>query len=62
MKLLFYRYGSICEPDIIEGFEELGFEISEISHEMYNKSAATGRSLTARGSMILRFISIVRRK
>ena len=27
MKLLIYRYGSICEPDIIEGFQELGFEI-----------------------------------
>lgn len=30
MKVLLYRYGSICEPDIIEGFKELGFEVSEM--------------------------------
>lgn len=38
MKLLIYRYGSICEPDIIEGFQELGFEICEITEEVHNKS------------------------
>ena len=37
MKLLFYRYGSICEPDVIEGFHELGFTVDEITAEMYNK-------------------------
>lgn len=37
MKLLFYRYGSICEPDIIEGFQELGFSVDEITTEIYNK-------------------------
>lgn len=38
MNILFYRYGSICEPDIIEGFEELGFTINEITDEISDKS------------------------
>lgn len=37
MKLLFYRYGNICEPDIIEGFEELGLEVEQITEEITNK-------------------------
>ncbi|MGN0350667.1 MAG: DUF3880 domain-containing protein [Roseburia sp.] len=37
MNLLLYRYGSICEPDIIEGFEELGFTVDTITEEMTNK-------------------------
>ena len=24
MNILFYRYGSICEPDLIKGFSDLG--------------------------------------
>ena len=38
MNLLFYRYGSICEPDIIEGFRELGNQVTEITLEIYNKN------------------------
>lgn len=38
MNILFYRYGSICEPDIIEGFEELGFCVDCISNEISNKT------------------------
>ena len=38
MKILFYRYGSICEPDIIHSFQELGNEVTEITVEIYNKS------------------------
>lgn len=38
MKLLFYRYGSICEPDIITGFQELGHTVFEITEEITNKS------------------------
>ena len=36
MKLLFYRYGSICEPDVIDGFQELGHTVREITTEMTN--------------------------
>ena len=37
MKILFYRYGSICEEDIIEAFHEYGIETQEILEEVYNK-------------------------
>ena len=37
MKILFYRYGSICEPDIIDGFCDLGNEVVTITEEIYNK-------------------------
>lgn len=37
MKLLFYRYGSICEPDIIEGFRELGLTVEQLTDEIQNK-------------------------
>lgn len=37
MKILFYRYGSICEPDIIDAFCELGHEVAELSEEIHNK-------------------------
>lgn len=38
MNLLFYRYGSICEPDIIESFKHLGFAVDEDTREIYNKN------------------------
>lgn len=37
MKILLYRYGSICEPDIIAGLHELGHDVEEITEEIYNK-------------------------
>lgn len=40
MKLLFYRYGSICEPDVIQGFRELGHTVLEITEEITNKTIA----------------------
>lgn len=38
MNLLFYQYGSICEPDIISAFQELGFHVDTITEEIYDKS------------------------
>ena len=38
MNILCYRYGSIVEPDIIDGFKELGNQVSEICLEIYNKN------------------------
>ena len=29
MKIYIYRYGSICEPDIIDAFKRLGFQVDE---------------------------------
>lgn len=37
MNLLFYRYGSICEPDFAEGFKELGNNVDELTYEIYDK-------------------------
>lgn len=37
MNILFYRYNSICEPDIIEVMNRLGHGITEITEEMKNK-------------------------
>ena len=45
MNILFYRYGSICEPDIITGFKELGNQVSEITAEIYNKNISPSESV-----------------
>ena len=37
MKITFYRYGSICEPDIIRAFETAGYEITEYGLEVTEK-------------------------
>lgn len=37
MRILFYRYGNICEPDIISGFQELGNDVVEITVEITQK-------------------------
>ena len=37
MKVLFYRYNSICEPDYIMSFKKAGLEVAEITEEMYRK-------------------------
>lgn len=38
MEILFHRYGSICEPDIIEAFKALGIEVDEEKSEMTEKN------------------------
>ena len=37
MRILFYRYNSICEPDILNVFCENGYETDSITAEMDNK-------------------------
>ena len=37
MRVLFYRYGSICEPDIIMTFQNAGFTVDEYTTEMTKK-------------------------
>ncbi len=53
MKILFYRYGSICEPDIIEGFEELGHTVSQITEEITNKELVFGDSARIVGDYLM---------
>lgn len=44
MHILIYRYGSICEPDVITGFEELGNQVSGVTVEITDKNiSATER-------------------
>ena len=43
MNILFYRYGSICEPDIITGFLELGNTVHELTMEITEKNVPTAR-------------------
>lgn len=42
MKVLFYCYGSICEPSILESLQEYGLEVMEITAEVYNKKILPG--------------------
>ena len=46
MNILIYRYGSICEPDVITGFEELGNHVHEITAEIYNKDLLPSEGVT----------------
>lgn len=47
MNILFYRYNSICEPDILGVLTRLGHKVTEVTEEMKNKK------LGARGQMNL---------
>ena len=38
MKIYFYRYGSICEPDVIDSFKRLGLDVDEETIEISNKN------------------------
>lgn len=38
MEILFHRYGSICEPDIIAAFKSLGVNVLEEDTEIYQKN------------------------
>lgn len=45
MKALLYRYGSVCEPDIIDTLKRLGFEVIEETAEIYNKQLTPKESM-----------------
>lgn len=38
MKIFIYRYGSLCEPDIIDAFRRIGLTVDEETAEIHNKS------------------------
>ncbi len=42
MKILFYRYGSICEPDITQALRENGHTVTELTEEITNKNLFLG--------------------
>lgn len=39
MNVLIYRYGSICEPDIIEAFKKMQLNVIEENAEITNKKS-----------------------
>lgn len=45
MNILFYRYNSICEPDLIAVLEELGHSVEEMTEEMTNKNISAAEQL-----------------
>ena len=45
MRVLFYRYGSICEPDIIRTFQNAGFTVDEYTVEMRKKDITPQKSV-----------------
>ncbi len=53
MKVLFYRYGSICEPDIIDTFREMGLEIDEYRNEMTVKDEEPGAIVSRLGDYLM---------
>lgn len=46
MKILFYRYNSICEPYIIDAFKELGHDVYEITAEVERKNVSAQECLS----------------
>ena len=38
MKMVFYRYGSICEPDYLEAFQMVGLDVVSIDAEITDKN------------------------
>ena len=46
-KILFYRYGSICEPDVIDGFCRLGLEVKEEVTQVQNKQTTAEETVRA---------------
>lgn len=45
MNILFYRYNSICEPDMIEALQELGHSVDEERAEMTNKQVSPSETI-----------------
>ncbi len=59
MNILFYRYNSICESSIISVWKKLGYQVTEITEEMENKSLLPkDQLLLVSGPLILYSVSI----
>lgn len=53
MKIVFYRYNSICEPGYMEAFSSLGIEVVEETSEMYCKSISGDERIERIATLIL---------
>ncbi len=52
MNILFYRYGSICEPDIITTFQNLGLTVIEETTEIHDKKRRPSACMEAVDKLI----------
>lgn len=53
MKVIFYRYGSICEPDITEAFKACNITVIEEATEIRQKSISADMRIRLLGELIL---------
>ena len=53
MNILVYRYGSICEPDIINTFTKLGLNVLEETTEISNKSLSASERVSLVNNILL---------
>lgn len=52
MEILFYRYGSICEPDIIKCFRSMDLEVVEENSQVTNKKVSPSETVAAVSELI----------
>ena len=45
MEILFYRYNSICEPDVIAAFQKLGITVIEEKTQMTEKKTTAAQTV-----------------
>lgn len=55
MDILIYRYGSICEPDYIWGFTQLGNNVHELTYEIEDKNIPIQRLLELVGTEMQKY-------
>ena len=53
MEIIFHRYGSICEPDIIEAFQAFGITVIEENTEIYQKAIVSSERVRLLSEQIL---------
>ena len=53
MKIIIHRYGSICEPDIIEAFQACNITVIEDSAEIRQKSISSETRISVLGKLVL---------
>ena len=53
MKIVFHRYGSICEPDLIDSFTRCGLSVIEDDTEIHQKSITAEERIRLLGEQIL---------
>ncbi len=53
MEIIIHRYGSICEPDLIDAFRACGITVIEESREIYQKSISHEERISELSKLIL---------